>query len=231
MGLRSGFAVMDLATRARVHIEDPEYHLPENRFNDGKCDPAGRFWAGTMAISEAEDQGSLYCLDTTLTVTCKVAGVSVSNGLAWSLDGKTMYYVDSPDRRVVAYDYDGATGGIDHVRTVYEVPEGGGFPDGMTIDTDGCLWVALWDGGRVLRIDPRTGRSLDAIEMPVSRPTSCAFGGAHLDELYITSASINLSPDQRAAQPHAGGVFVCRPGVQGLPAHEFGGLAALERLL
>jgi sugar lactone lactonase YvrE len=230
MGLRSGFAVMDLDTRRRVHIDDPEYHLPENRFNDGKCDPAGRFWAGTMAISEAEDQGSLYCLDTTLKVTCKVPGVSVSNGLAWSLDEKTMYYVDSPDRRVVAYDYERATGAIAHVRSVYDVPEGGGFPDGMAIDSDGCLWVALWDGGRVIRIDPGAGRVVDTIQMPVSRPTSCAFGGSRLDELYITSASITLTAEQRAAQPHAGGVFVCRPGVQGLPAVEFGGLAALERL-
>jgi sugar lactone lactonase YvrE len=231
MGLRSGFAVLDLETRRRVHIEDPEHHLPENRFNDGKCDPAGRFWAGTMAISEAEDQGSLYCLEPTLTVTCKVPGVSVSNGLAWSLDGQAMYYVDSPDRRVVAYDYDAATGAIDRVRTVYDVPDGWGFPDGMTIDTDGCLWVALWDGFKVLRVDPGAGRVIDEIPMPVARPTSCTFGGPALDELYITSASINLTPGQRAAQPHAGGVFVCRAGVSGLPAAEFDGTARLERLL
>lgn len=231
MGLRSGFAVLDLETRRRVHIEDPEHHLPENRFNDGKCDPAGRFWAGTMAVSEEADRGSLYCLDTTLRVSCKVPGVSVSNGLAWSLDGKTMYYVDSPDRRVVAYDYDVRTGAIANVRPVFAVPEGWGFPDGMTIDADGCLWVALWDGGRVLRVDPAAGRVCAEIPMPVSRPTSCAFGGASLDELYITSASINLTSAQRAAQPHAGGLFVCRPGVTGLPAVEFAGTGALERLV
>jgi len=230
MGLRSGFAALDLETGRRMHIEDPEHHLPENRFNDGKCDPAGRFWAGTMAVSEEEDRGSLYCLGPTLKVSCKVPGVSVSNGLAWSLDAKTMYYVDSPDRCVVAWDYDVGTGAISGKRTVYDVPDGWGFPDGMTIDEDGCLWVALWDGGRVIRLDPAHGTIVDTIDIPVSRPTCCAFGGAALDELYITSASINLTPEQRVAQPHAGGLFVCRPGVRGLPATEFAGTAALERL-
>jgi sugar lactone lactonase YvrE len=230
MGLRSGFAALDLETRRRVHVEDPEHHLPGNRFNDGKCDPSGRFWAGTMAVSEARDQGSLYCLDATLAVSCRATGVSISNGLAWSHDARTMYYVDSPDRSVVAYDFDAATGAISQPRTVYDVPEGWGFPDGMTIGADGCLWVALWDGFRVVRVDPGTGRVVGHIEMPVARPTSCAFGGAALDELYITSASINLTEEQRAAQPHAGGVFVCRPGVRGLPSVEFAGAAPLERL-
>jgi sugar lactone lactonase YvrE len=230
MGLRSGFAALDLETRRRVHVIDPELHLPDNRFNDGKCDPAGRFWAGTMAVSEAPGRGSLYCLGSTLTVSCRAPGVSISNGLAWSRDAKTMYYVDSPERSVVAYDFDLASGAIERPRTVYEVPEGWGFPDGMTIDADGCLWVALWDGFRVVRVDPAIGQVIDQIEMPVARPTSCAFGGAALDELYITSASINLTDEQRAAQPHAGGVFVCRPGVTGTPTIEFGGAAALERL-
>ncbi len=231
MGLRSGFEILDLETGRRAAIANPEHHLPGNRFNDGKCDPAGRFWAGTMAISEAEGQGSLYCLSTTLAVTSKLSGVSVSNGLAWSLDEKTMYYVDSPTRRVVAYDYDAATSEIDHVRGVYDVPPGWGFPDGMAIDAEGGLWVALWDGFKIIHVDPRSGRLIGEIPMPVARPTSCAFGGPDLEELYITSASIHLTPEQRAAQPHAGGVFVCRPGVHGLPTREFGGIAALEELM
>ena len=199
LGLRSGFSVLDLATGQRAHIEDPEHHLPDNRFNDGKCDPAGRLWAGTMAIDESHAAGTLYCLYPDLSVHRKVPGVSVSNGIDWSLDHRTMYYVDSPTRRIVAYDYDVATGEIANPRTVFDVPEGEGFPDGMTIDAEGHLWVALWDGGRVLRVDPTAGRAVDEIRMPVSRPTSCAFGGRDLDELFITSAS-NLP----AAQLRAG---------------------------
>src|SRR5919109_15350 len=176
MGLRSGFAVMDLETRRRAHIEDPELHLPENRFNDGKCDPAGRFWAGTMHESgEERDRGALYCLDTDLRVTCKVPGVSISNGLAWSLDHRTMYYVDSPTKQIVAYEYDMATGAIGRPRLVYQVREKEGDPDGMTIDTDGHLWLALWDGSALVRIDPTAGTVVDRISLPVSRPTSCTF--------------------------------------------------------
>ena len=127
-----------------------------------------------------------------------------------------MYYVDSPTRRIVSYDYDVATGAIENPRPVFHVPEGAGFPDGMAIDVDGCLWVALWDGRRVLRVDPVSGDIADHIDMPVSRPTSCAFGGSAFDELFITSAS-NLPPHQLAREPHAGGVFRVRPGVKGSP--------------
>ena len=135
--------------------------------------------------------------------------------------------MDSPTRRIVAYDYDVATGEIANPWTVFDVPEGEGFPDGMTIDAEGHLWVALWDGGRVLRVDPTAGRAVDEIRMPVSRPTSCAFGGRDLDELFITSAS-NLPAAQLAREPHAGAVFRARPGVKGLAAVDFGGTPALR---
>ena len=230
LGLRSGFSVLDLATGRRAHIDDPELHLPDNRFNDGKCDPAGRLWAGTMAIDEAHGAGTLYCLHPDLSVHRKVPGVSVSNGLEWSLDHRTMYYVDSPTRRIVAYDYDEATGDIENQRRVFHVPEGAGFPDGMTIDGEGCLWVALWDGRRVVRVAPDTGDIVEHVDMPVSRPTSCAFGGPDLDQLFITSAS-NLPADQRAREPKAGGVFRVRPGVKGLPAVDFAGTSRLRELL
>ena len=230
LGLRSGFAVLDLATGRRAHIEDPEHHLPDNRFNDGKCDPAGRLWAGTMALDERESAGALYCLHGDLTVHLMVPRVTISNGLAWSLDHRTMYYVDSPTRRIVSYQYDLTTGAIDRERVVFDVPEGAGFPDGMTIDAEGQLWLALWDGRRVLRVDPQAGRATDQIDMPVSRPTSCAFGGPDLDELFITTAS-NLPPDRRAKEPQAGGVFRVRPGVGGLPAVDFAGTDRLRQLL
>jgi sugar lactone lactonase YvrE len=230
LGLRSGFAVLDLATGRRAHIEDPEHHLPDNRFNDGKCDPAGRLWAGTMAIDESHGAGALYCLHADLTVHVKVPGVSVSNGLAWSLDERVMYYVDSPTRRIVAYDYDRSTGAIDRPRRVFQVPEGAGFPDGMAIDAEGCLWVALWNGRRVVRVSPESGDIVDHVDMPVSRPTSCAFGGPDLDQLFITSAS-NLPPEQLAREPHAGGVFRVRPGLKGLAAVDFAGTGRLRELL
>jgi sugar lactone lactonase YvrE len=230
LGLRSGFAVLDLATGHRAHIVDPEAHLADNRFNDGKCDPAGRLWAGTMAIDESHAAGALYCLHADLAVHVKVPGVSVSNGLEWSLDHTTMYYVDSPTRRIVAYDYDVATGAIEHQRVVFLVPEGAGFPDGMTIDAEGCLWLALWDGRRVLRVDPSSGDIVDHVDMPVSRPSSCAFGGRDLDELFITSAS-NLPAHQRAREPEAGGVFRVWPGVKGVPAVDFAGTERLRQLL
>ena len=158
--------MLDLATGRRAHIEDPEDHLPDNRFNDGKCDPAGRLWAGTMAIDESHGAGALYCLHPDLTVHRMVPNVSVSNGLAWSLDQKTMYFVDSPTRRIVGFDYELESGSIDNARTIFDVPEGAGFPDGMTIDAEGHLWVALWNGGRVLRVDPAAGAISDEIVLP-----------------------------------------------------------------
>ena len=231
VGLRSGFAALDLETGRRVHIEDPEHHLPDNRFNDGKCDPAGRFWAGTMAVSEERGlRVALLPRTRPSPCSCKVPGVSVSNGLAWSLDEKTMYFVDSPERRVVAWRLRRADGRHRPRAHGVRCARGLGLPR-----RDDHRRRRLPVGravGRLPRAPHRSRRAARSsrIEMPVSRPTSCAFGGAALDELYITSASIDLTDEQRAAQPHAGGVFVCRPGVQGLPAAEFAGAAELGRL-
>jgi sugar lactone lactonase YvrE len=219
LALRDGFFRFDPATEACVPLADPEAHLPDNRFNDGKCDPAGRFWAGTMG--RAPNLGSLYCLDTDLVVHRRVEGVSISNGLAWSPDERVMYYVDSRTRAVSAFDYDKATGQIEGRRVVIRIPDGMGLPDGMSIDEAGMLWIALWDGGAVGRWNPATGELLDQIPLPVSRPTSCAFGGTDLDQLYITSARAGLSADALARQPLAGGIFRCTPGVRGGPAWDF----------
>ena len=222
--LRDGFAALDIETGELTPIADPEAHLPGNRFNDGKCDPAGRFWAGTMRI--AEDQkgaGSLYRLDPDLSVHKMWTNITVANGIAWSHDAKTMYYIDTPTQRVVAFDYNVATGDIADPRPVIHTPNGPGGPDGMTIDAEGMLWVAYWGGWRVVRWDPATGEALAIIELPVERVTAPWFGGPNLDELYITSARIGLSDDALAQQPHAGGIFVARPGVRGLAAFEFAG--------
>ncbi len=183
------------------------------RFNDGKVDPWGRFLAGTMDWAQRDPIGSLYMLAGDGAVTALLEGVTISNGLAWAPDAKTLYYIDTPRLCVDAFDLDPGTGRLSNRRVA--VTFEGGKPDGMAIDDDGCLWVAMWDGSRVERVDPRNGHHLDVVELPTSHVTSCAFGGPGLDELYITSAGEGLS------EPHAGDLFVARPGVSGPPAHRF----------
>jgi sugar lactone lactonase YvrE len=225
MALKSGFAALDPETGEITPLADAESHLPGNRFNDGKCDPAGRFWAGTLALDEdhGAGKGSLYCLDIDHRVQLKIPGVWISNGLEWTGDERTMYYIDSPTRKVVAYDYDKASGEIANQRTVIEVPEVMGYPDGMTIDTEGMLWIAHWDGAQVCRWNPTNGDLLATIRVPVSRPTSCVFGGEDFSTLYITSARTRLDERTLAGQPLAGSIFKCKPGVSGLPMNEFNG--------
>lgn len=194
---------------------------PGLRFNDGKCDPAGRLWAGTMAYDEAPGAACLYRLDGAGTVTRVLEGVTISNGLAWSHDARTMYYIDTPTHRIDAFDYALATGEISNRRPHVLIPAALGSPDGMTIDAEGGLWVALWGGGAVHRyLDGRLDR---VIELPVSQPTSCAFGGPDLDQLFVTSAWKDLSPEARRAQPLAGSLFRCRPGVRGIPPYAYAG--------
>jgi sugar lactone lactonase YvrE len=191
------------------------------RFNDGKCAPGGRLWAGTMAYDETEGVGCLYRLDADGTVVRVLDGITISNGLAWSDDGRTMYYIDSPTQRVDAFSYDSCTGEIADRRLVVRVPIQAGSPDGMAIDAEGGLWIALWGGGAVHRY---VGGRLDrVIRLPVSQPTSCAFGGPDLDELYVTSAWKGMSPSGRAEEPLAGALFRIRPGVSGVLPDMFPG--------
>ena len=224
VALRDGFAALDTETGRLTMIADPEAHLPDNRFNDGKCDPAGRFWAGTMR--QAEDRkggGSLYRLDPDLSVHKMLGDITVSNGIAWSVDARTMYFIDTPTMTVAAFDYNRETGDIANPKPVVSAHDGPGFPDGMTIDAEGMLWVAYWGGWRVVRWNPHTGEALAVIELPVERVTAPWFGGPNLDELYITTARVGLDDAGLTGQPHAGSIFVARPGVRGLPAFEFAG--------
>lgn len=221
--MKNGFGFVNRETGKVDMIANPEEHLPENRFNDGKCDPFGRFWAGTMPMAEDKCSGSLYCMDPSLHVQKKEINISVSNGLAWSLDHKTMYFIDSPTRKVVGYAYDKEGGKLADKRTVIEIAEEDGFPDGMTIDHEGMLWVAHWGGWQVARYDPETGKKMLSISMPVSQVTSCTFGGESMEDLYITSARKGLSKVELEKQPLAGSLFVVRnSGHKGLPAHQFG---------
>ena len=223
--LGRAFATLDLETRRLSVLAEPDEEKARrgNRFNDGKCDPRGRFWAGTMAVSEAPAAGGLYRLDPDGSVHRMLERVSISNGIVWSLERDLMYYIDTPTREIAVFDYDDATGAIANRRVAARFPAGHGWPDGMTMDAEGLLWVAEWDGACVSRWDPATGKLVRRIKIPVRRVTSCAFGGPDLEELYVTTAWSRLDPDQRRAQPQAGGLFRVRPGVKGVPAFSFAG--------
>jgi sugar lactone lactonase YvrE len=187
------------------------------RFNDASVDPAGRVWVGSMHVDESEPLGNLYRLDPGRELTAVVKGVTVSNGIGWSPDGSRMYYTDSPMRQVDVFDYDPATGEAFARRPFADLSRVDGVPDGLTVDLDGCVWVAMWGGGALRRFTP--GGHQDAVlRVPVSRPTSCAFGGPDLTDLFVTTASIDLTDAQLAAEPLAGRLLRLRPGPSGLPS-------------
>ena len=222
LAVRDGFAFLDLEWGELELVAEVEAEIFGNRMNDGKCDAAGRFWAGTMPFAGDRPSGALYRLDRDLSVTRMVEGVTISNGIEWSPDGRFMYYIDSPTYRVDVFDYDLERGEIANRRTLFQLPADGGLPDGMTVDAEGLLWIAFWEAGAVRRYAP-DGQLAAVIELPVSLVTSCAFGGPDLRDLYITSASGWLSPEQAVEHPAAGGLFRARPGVSGLPQHRFAG--------
>ena len=199
----------------------PEPDLPDNRCNDGKVDRAGRFWAGTMDRTERSASGSLYRLDPGLHCVRIDSGYAVTNGPAFSRDGRTMYHTDSARQTIYAFDLD-EDGNAANRRVFAQFGEGQGYPDGMTLDAEDCLWIAFWDGWCVRRLSPR-GECLSEIATPIQRPTSCAFGGERLDELYITSARRDLSPSELERQPQAGGLFRFKPGMSGIAELPFGG--------
>jgi sugar lactone lactonase YvrE len=192
---------------------------PGGRSNDGKADPWGRFWVGTM-LDGTDGAGAFYRLDPDGDLYTMLTGVSVSNGLGWSPDGRTMYYVDTQTGGVDRFDHDPATGEITNRRRLVDVDRG--WPDGLTVDAEGNLWVALWDGWALRRYTP-DGRLTETVELPAQRVTSCAFGGADLSTLYVTTATAGLSEDDLARQPQAGSLFALDPGVAGLAAGEWAG--------
>jgi sugar lactone lactonase YvrE len=212
MATKNGFAFWSQETQKLAFIADPEADRPEARFNDGAVDRQGRFWAGT--ISEGFTN-SLYRLDPDGAVHKLESGIGVSNGIGWSLDDKTMYFTDTPRRIIYAYNFDPATGAIENRRPFVQVPESEGFPDGLTVDSEGFIWSAHWDGWKITRYDP-TGKIEREIQVPVQRPTSCTFGGAELNELYVTSASVGLSQAALKDQPLAGDLFRLKVEVKGL---------------
>lgn len=199
----------------------PEAELAENRFNDGKSDREGRFWAGTMDHAEARDSGALYRIDYDLSWTTIDTGYRVTNGPAFSANGRTMYHTDSAIQCVYVFDLD-AAGNATNRRPFLQFTPDMGYPDGMTVDAENCLWIAFWDGWCVRRFAP-DGCLLETVSVPVQKPTSVAFGGPKMDRLFITSAARDLSDAERKGQPHAGGLFAFYPGVKGIAEVPFAG--------
>jgi sugar lactone lactonase YvrE len=223
LAVQDGLARFSVPEGRLEMVAAPERDIPSNRFNDGKCDPAGRFWAGTMERNSRPGAGALYRLDTDGSVHRMLTGVSISNGIVWSADARVMYYIDTGTRRVDAFDYDAATGDIKGRHTVITVPESLGFPDGMAIDEQDNLWIAMWGGSQVTCWDPARGTLLGTVAMPASRVTSCAFGGPDLDELYVTTAREGLDEAALSREPDAGGLFRVRPGARGVTSMAYGG--------
>lgn len=219
IALQEGVAGVDLEKNELTMLAELEKDIKTNRPNDGKCDAAGRLWLGTMNINCDVNAGSLYCIDCQSTITKKLSSLTISNGMAWTADNKRFYFIDSTTYKVDSYLFDPDTANITFEKTVITIDESMGMPDGMTIDEEGMLWIAHWNGFAVRRWDPHTGRLLDSIELPVPQVTSCSFGGNNLDELFITTAKSGLNAEQLKQYPLSGNLFTAKLYVKGtLPA-------------
>lgn len=221
LAVRDGFAALDDGGRITM-LAEVEADNPANRMNDGKCDRTGRLWAGTMAFDCTPGAGTLYTFETDGSVRTRLTGLGISNGLAWTADDTTFYFIDSLTGSVEAFAVDLDSGALSDRRTVVRIPESAGLPDGMCIDAEGHLWVALHGGGAVQRYAP-DGTAEERVELPVPNPTCCAFGGPDLTDLYVTTASQQLTPAELAAAPLSGGLFRARPGVAGTAPFAYAG--------
>ncbi|WP_433616653.1 SMP-30/gluconolactonase/LRE family protein [Dactylosporangium sp. CA-139114] len=221
LALGSGLALWDEHGEHRI-VCPIEADRPDNRLNDAKCDAAGRLWVGSMAKDTTAGAGSLYCVTPDYTCRRVLSDVSISNGMDWTDDNTLMYYNDSRTHRVDLFDFDLDTGALSGRRPFVELAADEGEPDGLTLDAEGGVWIATFGGGTVRRYRP--DGTLDAVlRVPARKVTSLAFGGRDRDELYITTAAIDLDAEERSRYPSAGGVFRCRPGVRGRPPHAFRG--------
>jgi sugar lactone lactonase YvrE len=225
--MRRGFALFDTTApggdAAPRYLHQPEPERTGNRFNDGKCDSHGRFWAGSMDVDCKAPTGALYRCDADGRCTRHDDGFEVTNGPTWSADGRTMYFNNTARGHIYAYDFDAEAGTVSHRRVWHRFPSSDGLPDGMTTDAAGRLWIAHWGGGCVTCHDPVSAAQLCRIELPASHVTNCAFGGADLHTLYITTARNGLTAEQQKAEPLAGGLFAVRVDSPGVPAALFAG--------
>ncbi len=215
LGLDRSLIRFDLQTGKQEKLLEIEQDFQLHRFNDGKVDPKGRIWIGTLSTLFTEGAGSLYRISEDLTVDKKLEDLTISNGMAWTEDQSTFYFIDSPTQKVQEFGFDAVSGEISFKRIAIDVPKEIGTPDGMCIDQEGMLWIAHYGGSGVYRWNPKTGELLDKIELPVPHITSCAFGGPNLDQLLITTAQENLSPDQLSQFPQSGDVFLVQVKIRG----------------
>lgn len=216
-----GFVALDEASGRTTLLAAVEADDPTTRMNDGACDAMGRFWAGTMARDFAPSRGSLYCLEPDGTVRRELAGLTLSNGIEWGRDERSMLYIDSRTQRVDTIEYDPGTGRLGTRTPLIQIEVDDGLPDGMAMDAEGALWVCLWGAGRVQRFRP-DGTPDVAVAVPVAQTTSCAFGGADLATLYVTTAREGFTAADAEEQPLAGGIFAVRVEVPGRSTHRFG---------
>jgi sugar lactone lactonase YvrE len=221
LALQSGFALFDPDTGSVRQVAAIEADAPDALMNDGKCDPHGRFVAGSTTRAETPGAGALYRLNADCGVDVLLREVTLSNGVDWSPDGRVMYYVDSALQRIDTFRYSEA-GHMTDRRAFAQIPPAAGMPDGLTVDADGYVWVALWGGSAVRRYSP-DGELERELRLPVSQVTSCAFGGEDWSDLFITSANWGMNAAARRAEPHAGAIFAARPGVSGQPTRFFQG--------
>ncbi len=222
VAMRSGFALFDFGDGAVRALANPVGGRDGLRFNDGRADPGGRFWAATVSERRQPGAAALYRLDPDGTCAEIAGGLTVGNGIAWSPDARTRYFADSWSRTVYAQEFDAATGTTRNRRVFTVFPEDAGVPDGATVDAEGFVWYAHYDGWRIARYAP-DGRLAREIMLPVQRPTSCQFGGPHLETLYVTSANNGLSAQELAKGPLAGSLFALDVGVRGLAEPLFHG--------
>ncbi|HRE83621.1 MAG TPA: SMP-30/gluconolactonase/LRE family protein, partial [Opitutaceae bacterium] len=220
--LHDGVYAVDLtASSVQPHSIPGLFDTQALRFNDAKCDPWGRLWAGTLSLHGKSKQAALYSYSPRQGWHTQRTEVSISNGLAWSLDHRTLYYIDSSLKAVQAFDFEPETGSLSHPRTAFDVSSVPGLPDGCTLDSQGRLWIAHWGGSCVSCWDPIKGKPLGRVTLPVSQVTNCTFGGARLDTLFITTAACELDAAQRQCEPLAGQLFCADVKTTGLPAVAF----------
>jgi len=222
MAYRNGLALIDPFERRFTDLPTGPLEFGKERFNDGKCDRRGRFWAGTFDKNLTDPVGSLFRIEPDLSIHRAADGITLSNGIAWSPDDRTMYYCDSTPGLVRAYDFDIESGTVSNPRVFADFATRKGRPDGCTIDAEGCLWVVEVEGSQIVRFHP-DGHEMATATLPVTKPSSVMFGGPGLATLYVTSMQFGLTPEELVHQPQAGCVFALDVGVGGVPERRFAG--------
>jgi sugar lactone lactonase YvrE len=219
--LQDRLVELDMLTGEQRFLAPIEAAIPENRCNDGKADPAGRFWVGSLHIPGESGKASLYRVEKDLNINKVVPGLGMSNGLGWSPDNKTMYLIDTPEKHVLKFDFSLSDGSLANKQIALNLQKAEGSPDGMCVDANGNLWIAFYGGKKVACYDPGTGKQLAEISVPAVNVTCCTFGGKELDTMFITTARQGLSEEDLKTYPDTGCLFTAKPGVKGLPTNRY----------